>query len=423
MARVLLLTPNFYPEKTGIGVSASDCAGFLCRLGHEVDVVTSVPYYPEWKVPEQYRGQLKYVDHINGSRVTRLARYVPENPSFAKRVAHELSFMIHILVRCIFWRADLVICISPPLVLAFVMAVVFKLRRKSYWVYVQDIQPDAAIDLKMLRSRFLIQMLRAMELTTYRLAEKVLVLSEGMRKNISRKLSRLGDGSEDKIAVIPLAVDVSELDVGSDIDRKATKFRQKHNLSSNYLVVYSGNLGVKQDPCIIAECAKLMQNDREIFFAIVGDGAKRQELAELIERYQLTNIKLFPLVERSELADLLASADVLLAPQRKEIVDIFLPSKLISYLCSRRPVIASALETSGAAQLLNEQSAGVVVEPEKPEAIVNAIRVLKQNPDLAISLGERGYQFVCQTFDNSAVLERYYRPLFAEITAAQENCL
>ena len=405
--KVLLITNFFAPEKTGIGVTATDCAKFISDLEHEVVVVTGMPYYPEWKVHRQYRGKLFYNETIEGIPVKRSWLYVPRQPSTLKRIIHEISLSGMAFFRALCIPGDLILCISPALSLAFVSAILSKIKRKKFWCSIKDIQPDAAIDLGMLKNKWIIKFSKFMESFVYNTAEKIIVLSDGMKQNIANK-----GIAEEKIAVVPDSIDISELSVEPN---SGSRFRKANSLEDKFLVLYSGNLGIKHNVELIVECAKELQKETEIYFAVVGRGAAQESLERKIEDYQLENIKLYPLVEREDLGDMLCSADLLLAPQKREVVDIVVPSKLLAYLTSKRPIIASVNSSSEAARLLTKYNAGVVTEPENSKDLAQAILSCRENPQWAAKLGEAGFNLVASSFDHSVILKRYYQPLFGEV--------
>lgn len=411
--RVLLLTPNFYPEKTGIGVSATDSARFIRDLEHEPHVITSVPYYPEWKIPKAYSKKLVSKETVEQIKVWRLLRYVPKHPSSIKRILHELSFGAHAFLQALFIKTDLVICISPPLILGFFAVFISRFKRKPLWFYVQDIQPDAAIRLNMLQNKPLLFVLKAMEKFIYRFSEKVLVLCEEMKDNIVAK-----GLSPAQIEIVPLAVDTDEFALTRDLPSAQSKFRQANNLNDKFIVIYSGNLGVKQEPQILVEAAKLLKDQSDIFFAIVGDGAEQESVASMIKEYALTNIKLFPLVERKDFADLLCAADILICTMKEEVSSFSVPSKVYTYLAAKRPIVVSAARESAAANLISKHDLGFLIEPGSASDIAKQVLEIKNKPELAKRKATDGLVHVEENYSYRVILGKVYGPLLSIITSS-----
>jgi colanic acid biosynthesis glycosyl transferase WcaI len=411
--RVLLTSLYFYPEKVGISVTATDCAKFIADFGHEVSVICGMPFYPEWKIHRDYENRLWTTEKLENISLKRVWLYVPQKPSPIKRILHEAVFSFLVLLRSIIQRFDLLLCISPPLTLGFISVLVAMVKRKKHWFFVKDIQPDAAVDLGMIRNKKLIKLMFWVEKFIYAHSEKIIVLSEGMARNLMAK-----GVPREKVLIIPDSIDVREL---ASRKNGVGKFRRRYALDDRFLVLYSGNIGVKQNPAIIVECAKLLKDNPVIFFAVVGEGAMKEPVQELIDKYGLSNIRIFPLCERFELGDMLASADVLLAPQRREVKDIVVPSKLLAYFASKRPVLAAAHPSSEVAKIINENRVGIVVAPEDVEAMANGILSLKMDKNKADEIGERAYQFLSSTFSHEIVKEKFYKPLFDPSYPDREN--
>lgn len=405
MSRVLILTNFFSPERTGIGVTATDSARFVKELGHTVEVVTTIPYYPEWKVDPSYSGKIVTKDTFEDIPITRVWMYVPQKLSTLKRILHELSGGILMVMASLFKPADILFCMSPPLTLGFLSMLLAKLRRKKYWCYVLDIQPDAAIDLGMLKNPLVRKTSFLMEKWMYRGSDKIVVLSEGMARNIQGK-----GVSHSKIHIAPVAVDVAELTYGK---ADSLTFRKKANAIDSFLVLYSGNLGIKHNIEVIVEAAQLLEKQEDIHFAIVGDGAAKPTIQKLVQQKGLKNISMHPLCGREEFPDMLASVNLLLAPQRKEVTDIVVPSKLISYLCSGTPIIATADPDSESARILQGNKVGYVLPPEDAQTLASKILEVRDSPVESLALAKQGVAFVSEEFSNEHVRDKYYKPLFS----------
>ncbi|MCK7557996.1 hypothetical protein MKQ70_24515 [Chitinophaga sedimenti] len=102
--RLLLIGGNFSPEPTGIGKYNGEMMAWLARSGYDCTVITSYPYYPQWKVQEPYhRGKSWYKKELiniggteNGGqlKVYRCPQYVPGEPSGKKRMMLDFSFAV-----------------------------------------------------------------------------------------------------------------------------------------------------------------------------------------------------------------------------------------------------------------------------------------------------------------------------------------
>ena len=154
--RILIYGLNYAPELTGIGKYTGEMAAWLAERGHEVRVVTAPPYYPAWRVREDYRGKLYRTE--NGAKdgepiVYRTPLYVPEKPTGIKRMVHLFSFMLGslpVMLRQIFWQPEIVFTVEPTFFCAPLALLVARAAGAASWLHVQDFEVDAAFDLGLL---------------------------------------------------------------------------------------------------------------------------------------------------------------------------------------------------------------------------------------------------------------------------------
>ena len=262
---------NYYPEVTGIGLYTTEMCEYLASKGHEIHMITSFPYYPfghdysEWcREPGRCCGHLPFCNEtIRGVKVKRCNLYKPARPTTLKRIWHELSFIFSVSVRCLFnfERYDVVISVSPPLLLGIVARFFAWTRRVPLILHIQDMQPDAAIDLGMIRNRQLIAMLYAIERYLYGRADKIMTISEAMSHKIVRKGTR-----HDKVGLLFNWADGSNI---VPLERR-NSFSKRHHLDDTFVVLHAGNMGEKQDMHIIMEAANAMRGDPSILFFLVG---------------------------------------------------------------------------------------------------------------------------------------------------------
>jgi len=110
---------------------------------------------------------------------------------------------------------------------------------------------------------------------------------------------------------------------------------------------------------------------------------------------------------------MLAAADVLLLNQSAKLVDMVIPSKLLTYMAAGRPVVAAVAHRSEAAAFIRRAQCGMVVPPEDPNALAEAIRHICSDRELAARLGQRGRVFAEEHFARDRVLEALETRLLA----------
>lgn len=367
--RILILSINYWPEVTGIGAFTTYRAEHLAAAGHQVEVCTTFPYYPEWKVQESYSGRLSTSESRNGVRIHRTYAYIPNRATSLKRILHEGSFVFTALARTLFCRRpDLLLVVSPPLGLALPAILLSRLWRVPYVFDVEDLQPDSAADLGML-PRPVLKVLYALESAAYRHAHLVTTLTAPMKERIVSKRV-----AAEKVELIEPRMDESLADIAPC---EAVEFRARYNLGDKFLVTHSGNVGVKQKLDVVVDAAALSRNDDSLLFLIVGDGSDRERIQRRARELELANLRFLPLMDDADFRGLLGASGVCLVTQQKSATEIAFPSKIVTYLAAGCPVIVSVDPENEIARIAQESGAGRVVVAEDPAALLQAIRELR----------------------------------------------
>jgi colanic acid biosynthesis glycosyl transferase WcaI len=394
--RILLLSINYWPEQTGIGAFNTWRAEYLASRGHKVTVCTGFPYYPEWKIPREYAGKLASREERNGVTILRSWLWVPKRVSSLKRVAHEASFLATSFVRALgSGKPDLLFVVSPPLGLGITANVLSRWWRVPYVFDVEDLQPDAAADLGML-PRPVLPVLYRMERVAYRHAALISTLTEGMRRRIVSK------GVEaEKVAIFPMRADEELFKLGGAGEGKS--FRREHGLEGKFLVVHSGNMGVKQGLEVVLEAAALLK-DGNIVFLMVGSGAMKAQLEERAAGLGLENVKFLPLLGEERFREMLATTDLALVTQQRTVSDIAFPSKTVTLLAAGCPVLASVSASSEVARVIEASEGGVVVKPEEPAILAQSIAELSRNAGRLSAMKARARRYAVEQWSPERVL-------------------
>ncbi len=364
--KVLILSINYWPEVTGIGAFTTYRAEYLSSVGHDIEVCTTFPYYPEWKVAPAYAGKLAMSEERNGVRIVRSYAYIPNHATAIKRVLHEATFIATSLIRAISRkRPDLLVVVSPPLGLAVNAILLSRIWRIPYVFDVEDLQPDSAAELRML-PRWALKFLYRVEKAAYRHATLVTTLTNGMRSRVIEK----GVPAE-KVELLEARVDDSLFDICAN---EGLAFRSRYGLDDKFLVTHSGNMGVKQGLDVIVDAALLNRLDKSMCFLFVGDGAACGKIKRHVSELGLQNVMFLPLLESKEFRGLLAASDVCLLTQQRSVSEIAFPSKVVTYLAAGCPVVASVNADCEIAQTIRDSGAGRVVAPEDGGALLEAVQ-------------------------------------------------
>ena len=410
--RILVYGLNYTPELTGIGKYTGEMAEWLAQRGHEVRVVTAPPYYPEWRIREDYRGTSYRMEHAPGMPlVWRTPLYVPKQPTGTKRVAHLVSFMLGslpVMVREMFWQPEVVFTVEPTFFGVPLTLFVAKGAGAACWLHVQDFEVDAAFELGLLPREgpihdFAIRL------------EKFLVYAFDRVSGISARMVERAQAKgipPGQALLFPNWVDVDtiypidpEANQGNVIRRELAALVP--GIEEKIVLLYSGNMGAKQGLELLAPLAEAFANDSRVHFIFCGDGAFRSQLEVLVGGRP--NVTLLPLQPWERLNDLLNAADIHLLPQRAGAADLVMPSRLTGMLASGRPVVATACP--GTQLALVVEGCGLTVPAEDPATLYAAALRLVDDEALRLRLGRAAREYAVEHMGKTQVLERFERDL------------
>jgi colanic acid biosynthesis glycosyl transferase WcaI len=407
--RILLHGINYSPELTGIGKYSGEMAQWLAARGHHVRVVTAPPYYPAWRVRTDYRGWSYKTEPGNGDgvRVYRCPLYVPRRPSGKTRVLHLGSFMLSslpIMLSQAQWRPDVVLAVEPTFMSSLAGWMTARMAEAVAWLHIQDFEVDAAFDLGLLESDGpLHRVAEAVERRLMHRFDCVSTISEKMMHRLAEK-----GVIADKTVMFPNWVDTDAI---APL-RGASRLRRQLGLSSDKVVLlYAGNMGMKQGLDLLPLLAQEFVPDPRIHFIFCGDGAYRAQLAGML--YGAANVTMLPLQPFDRLNDLLNTADIHLLPQRPDAADLVMPSKLTGMLASGRPVIATA--AAGTQVALTLGSCGIAVPPLDKPALFAAVRTLVDEREMRHALGVSARAHAVEHLGKERVLQRFESELIAAV--------
>lgn len=392
--RIIVWGINYSPELTGIAPFNTGMCDYLREQGHEVEMITSFPYYPFWQKIPGDRGQLFRTDEIDGVQVHRCWHYVPRRVTTIRRMWHEFSFGLTSFVRALFLaRPDVYFVVSPPLILGPLAALLGWLKRRPYLFHVQDLQPDAAVGLGMVKVGALTRLLYMVEGLSYQRAAVVGGISSAMIAAYRRK-----GVPDSKHFLLPNWIrwygrNAGIIESGVDREARRTRFRLKWGIDNEVmLATYSGNLGRKQGLDTLVEAAAILAMRKpspNVLILMVGDGVARVELATKIAALGVANVRMLPLLQEADYHGMLAASDIGLILQAPGSGQYFLPSKLLSVLSMQVPVVSAADDDSELAKAVNDGQFGINVPPGDAPSLAVALEDLADHPQKLQSMANR----------------------------------
>jgi colanic acid biosynthesis glycosyl transferase WcaI len=229
---------------------------------------------------------------------------------------------------------------------------------------------------------------------------------------MARRLVELKGVPSRKIAVIHNWADRAVIRP----EPKANPFAEAHGLAASFVVLHSGNLGLSQGLDAVLLAAGRLRDLHDLVVVFQGDGVKRETLVARARELGLGNVRFLPYVAKEHLRYAFAAADLQLVSLRRGLAGFIVPSKLYGILASARPYVAAVEADSEVARLTERSGGGLVVPPENPEALAQAIRRLHAEPDLRARLGANGYR-ASDMHDRPLAVAAYHKVL-SDVVAA-----
>ena len=399
--RLIVLCPHFEPDMAPTGVVMTRIVHELAARGHELHVVTSLPWYRKHQVESGWAGALWRVEKTNWGSISRVQPFAGKTKSnLVRRAVGFVLFSYFVGLRALFtgrfWRrVDGVLAMSPPLTLGLI-GWHTKLFRGGKLVFnIQDVFPDAAIETGAISNQRVIAAASWLERVSYQRSDSVVLLSDDLANNVQRKLEQK---FHKRIKVIPNFVDTQAIVPMS----RLTNYRRELGIDESLVVMYAGNVGFSQSLELLLEAARVLP---EVMFVINGEGAARNSLEA--KASTLNNVKFGDYQDVSRLSEVLATGDLHVVPLRRGLGSVSVPSKTYSILAAGRPICAAIDLDTEVPRILAAAKAGVCVEPDNQQAFVSAIKAMTLDRKNLEEMGANGRKWVEGHASPQSVAQRY----------------
>ena len=305
-----------------------------------------------------------------------------------------------------FWKGlhakdiDLIYLASTPPIQGALGAILKRIKKIPFVYNLQDIFPDSLVGTGLVRNSGLIWKIgRVIEDFTYKHADKIIVISEDIKRNIMAK-----GVPEEKIVVVYNWVDQN---VVKNIDRKDNKLFDRYHLNKNrFYITYSGNIGLTQNMDLLLDVAKGLEDNEEIQFVLIGEGAYKEQVKEIIDRDNIKNVTLLPFQPYEDISHVFSLGDVGIIISKPGVGENSVPSKTWSIMSASRPVLAN-FDENEIKTILSENECGVFTKAGDKQAFTDAILELCRNREMCRKYGENGRKFVMENLTREIGTQKY----------------
>ena len=404
--KILFYGLNYPPEQVGIGKYTGECVSWFSSRGHRVRVITSPPYFPQWRVHSTYQNSYS-VEVRDRALVHRCPIWVPRRPTGLKRLLHLASFALSSfgpLLAQRSWKPDVVITVAPALFCAPGSLLFSRIvgRQCITWLHIQDFELEAAFELGLLKGSWFRSLAQFFEYRILQGFTSVSTISHPMLHSLSSK-----GLSCDRTYLLPNWVDLRVIYPQTG----PNNYRHQLEIGDEQLILlYSGSMNKKQGLTMLVEVIHHLRDIPNLLWLFAGEGPTKAALMQATAG--LHHVRHLPLQPAERLNDLLNAADIHLLPQKAAAADLVLPSKLLGMMASGRPVVACSPVDSELARIVTQ--VGRCVLPDDASAFAAALRDLILSPQQRSALGLRARAIAAEYFDVDTVLERFECQLTTE---------
>lgn len=399
--RILQLAGYFFPEKAASIYLEENRYQAFTDAGFKTIVYAARPQrgLTEEEYHEYKHKKLEMM-YGGGVEVHRFAMYREGKNAVLRALRYFLISAIQ------FWKGirakniDLIYVASTPPTQGALASLVKKCKKRPFVYNLQDIFPDSLAGTGLAKKGGLLWKIgRIVENFTYRNADKIIVISEDFKKNIMAK-----GVPEEKIVVIYNWVDEEAV---VDIPREKNVLFDRYGLDRNkFYITYNGNIGLTQNMDMLMEVAKALEPNEDIHFVLVGNGAYKEKLEQMIKERNIINVTMLPFQPYEEISHVFSLGDVSLVISKPGVGANSVPSKTWSIMSASRPVLAN-FDENELKTIIEENNCGIFTTAGDKVAFTDAILKLYNDRELCKEMGRNGRQFVMDNLTKEVGTQKY----------------
>ena len=389
---------------------AAELAHHWAEAGHAVSVLTGFPNHPTGVVPPEWRGRLRhmiYQETVGRVKVFRTWLWPLPNRKAHERMRNYVSFCISAGLRGLaLSRPDVVIATSPQLLVALAGWWIAFARQLPFVFEVRDLWPEslAAVGAGG-EDSLLYHALGAVAKFLYQRADSIVVVTPAFKDHLIQRCRVPAE----KIAIVENGVETTLFSPQSPASDQAV--RQQLNAKGKFLVCYVGTMGMAHGLETLLDAAIQLQHENpDVLFLLVGEGAEKERIKALAGSRGLTNVRFLDQQPRERIPAFISASDACLVLLKKtDVFKTVIPTKMLEFMSCSRPVILGV--DGQARQIVEEAAAGLVIEPENAQVLVQAINQFAANSELGVLLGRKGREHILRHFSRDQTAEKYIQVL------------
>lgn len=399
--KILLLPAYFYPEQAASSYLGDNIRQAMCEADCELELYAPMPTRGISKeVREEYKKRKMEHWHDGKLEIHRFSMYEEGKNPILRALRYVFCWCSQ------FWKGlrakdiDLIYLASTPPIQGVLGGVLKKIKKVPFVYNLQDIFPDSLAGTGLAKKGGLLWKIgRVIENFTYRNADEIIVISEDFKRNIMEK-----GVPEEKIVVVYNWVDEEAV---KHVPREENKLFDAYSLDrSKFYITYSGNIGLTQNMDMLLEVAKELETNPDIQFVLIGEGAYKKRVQEIIIEQNIGNVTLLPFQPYEDISHVFSLGDVGLVISKPGVGENSVPSKTWSILSASRPVLAN-FDENELKSIVAENQCGIFTKAGDKEAFKQAILELYHDKARCEQLGRNGREFILKNLTRAVGTQKY----------------
>ena len=396
--KVWVVSEVYYPDEQGGG-------HFMTKLAEGLAHIYDV--YAICGFPPHVRGQrsLPKREIHNSVHIERCFSTKYDKKLLSLRLINFITISISIFFKLLskISKGDLVIVVTTPPSLPFVIAFTCKLVRAKCVLRIEDIYPETLIATGIAESKsILVRLMSCFNCWLYGSVDHIAVLGRDMKQLVERKLDH--NLKVDRITIIPNWADT---DLVAPMPKHNNSLINELGLINKFVVQCAGNMGHAQGIENIFMATEMLQAQIDIHFLFIGTGVKKEWMEKTIKDKQLKNITILGQRPRIDQPNFLNACDVAIVSLISGMKGVAVPSRLYNIMATGKPIIAIAEHDSEVSLVINEEEIGWVVSPGEPNRLAEVILDAYSDSARLQQMGSRSRQVVENKYTYNKGIESY----------------
>jgi len=367
---ILFISENYPPENFAAAIRVYERGLYWKDWGYNTQFITSFPNRHRGKDHVGYSDKLYKDSEEGGLQVLRVKTYVPKRRGIFFRALHQISFMISAFLGGLLKKkTSIIIVTTPQFFCSFSGLILSKIKRVAFVLEVADIWTNSIKGTIKDNSLFFTFFL-GLEEFIYKRSDAIVVLTEGFKKEISKR-----GISKEKIYVIKNGVNKAR-----EVLQKTVNLRKEYNLENKFIIGYAGSLGKAQGLINLVEAAEILHTKKidNVSFVIIGEGDNKEDLEK--RSGHLDNIIFIGSRPKELIPEYMSSFNIGIAHLNSSPVwKTTIPSKIFEMMSFSLPILLVSPQGE-ASELINLYKCGVCIPSGNPKALAQSVIEVISDP-------------------------------------------